>query len=197
MINEARLQDTTTCINPEIYHNLNPDLLMRGPACFDIFRLPIIFTCNKLECHYCYACDFKMQTRRLGGIFFTLCPVCRAEIVFEDVLTACNEIEQHLYFEVSKFSNGLQVHCSNLGCNLYTSYSQLTQHEIYQCLIKDITCLAESCHYVGNLKSIISYTIICPLHQINCHSCDSKWPVTVYGHNCIKAFETKVLIDKV
>ena len=195
--NEARLQDTTAYINPEICDYFNADLLMRCPACFDISRFPIIFPCGHLECHYCYACDFKIRARRRGGIFFTICPVCRAEVRPEDVLTASNEIEQHPNSKVSNFYNGLRVLCSNLGCNLYTSYSQLTQHEIYQCPKRDITCPAESCPYVGTPKSIISHTIICPLHQIYCHSCDSKWPVTVYGHNCIKALQAKFLIDKV
>ena len=95
-----------------------------------------------------------------------------------------------------KFYNGLRVLCSNLGCNQYTSYSILTQHEIFQCLQRDISCPAESCPYVGNPRSIISHTIICP-HQIYCQSCESKWPVTVYGHNCIKALQSNFLIEKV
>ena len=58
-------------------------------------------------------------------------------------------------------------------------------------------CSAKSCLDVGDSESIIFYTINCPLHQIYCHSCNSQWPFTVYGHNFIKALQAKVLIDKV
>ena len=194
---EARLQDSTAYINEEICDYLNTDLLMRCPACFDLPRFPLIFPCGHLECHNCFSCDFKMRARRRGGIFFTICPVCRAEVRPENVLTVSRDIEQHPNSKVSKFYNGLRVLCSNLGCNQYTSYSQLTQHENFQCPQRDISCPAESCPYVGNPESIISHTIICPLHQIYCHSCESKWPVTVYGHNCIKALQAKFLIEKV
>ena len=194
---EARLQDSTAYINPEICDYINTDLLMRCPACFDIPRFPLIFPCGHLECHICYSCDFKMRVLRRGGIFFTICPVCRAEVHPDSVFTALREIEQHPYSKVSKFYNELRVLCSNLGCNQYTSYSQLTQHEMFKCPQRDISCPAESCPYVGNPERLISHTIICPLHQIYCHSCDSKWPVTVYGHNCIKALQAKFLNEKV
>ena len=72
----------------------------------------------------------------------------------------------------------------------------MIEHESFKCPQRDISCQAESCPYVGNPESIIFHTIICPLHQIYCHSCDSKWPVTVYGHNCIKALQAKFLIEK-
>ena len=73
----------------------------------------------------------------------------------------------------------------------------MTQHEFYQCQKRDISCPAESCPYVGYPVSIITHTIICPLHQIYCHSCDTKLPVTVYNHSCIKALQAKFLIEKV
>ena len=73
----------------------------------------------------------------------------------------------------------------------------MTKHEIFQCSQRDISCPAESCPYVGNPESIISHTIICPLHHIYCQSYESKWPLTVYGHNCIKALQAKFLIEKV
>ena len=138
-----------------------------------------------------------MRSLRRGGIFFTLCPLCRGEVRPEAVLTASCEFEQHPNSKISKFYNGLRVLCSNSECNQYTSYTQLTQHEIFQCSHRDISCPAESCPYVGAPESITSHTIICPLHQIYCHSCDSNWPVTVYGHNCIKALQAKFLIEKV
>ena len=164
---------------------LNTDLLMRCPTCFDIPRLFLIFSSGHLECHMCYLCDFKMLLLRRGEIFFTTCPVCRAEVSPDSIFTASREIEQHPNSKVSWFYKGLRVLCSNLGCNQYTSYFQLTQHDSFKCPKRDISCQAESCPYVGNPESIISHTSSCPLHQIDCHSCDSKWPVTVYGHNCI------------
>ena len=79
---------------------------MRCPACFDIPRFPLIFPYGHLECHLCYSCDFKMRVRRRGGIFFTICPVCRAEVRPDSVFTASREIEQHPNSKVSKFYNG-------------------------------------------------------------------------------------------
>ena len=117
---------------------------MRCPACFDIPRFPLIFSCGHLDCHNCYSCDIKMRARRRGGIFFSTCFVCRAEVRPEVVLTATREIEQHPNFIVSKFYNGLLVLCSNLAFNQYTSYFQLTQHIIFQCRQRDIFCKAET-----------------------------------------------------
>ena len=90
--NEARLQDSRAYINPEIFNYLNIDLLMRCPACFDNSRFPLIFPCGHLEFHNCFSCDFKMRACRRGGIFFTICPVCRAEVRPEGVLTVSREI---------------------------------------------------------------------------------------------------------
>lgn len=59
---------------------------------------------------------------------------------------------------------------------------------------RDISCSAKSCPYVVASKSIIPYTIICPLNQIYYYSCDSKWLVTIYGHNCIKVVQANFLI---
>ena len=107
MVNvEARPQDSSAYINPEICNYLKTDLLMRCPAYFDIPRIILIFPCGHPECHMCYSCDFKMRACRRGGIFFTICPVCRAEVRLEGVLTASHEIEQHLTSKVSKFYNG-------------------------------------------------------------------------------------------
>ena len=170
---------------------------MRCPACFDIPRFPLIFPCGHLECHNCYSCDFKMRALCREGILFTICPVCRAEVSPEVVLTASREIEQHPNSKVFKFYNGLLLLCSNVGSNQYTSYFLLTQHEIFQFPQRYISCPAESCPYVGDPESIISNTSNCPIHQIYCHSFDSKWPVIVYGHNCIKARQAKFLIKKI
>ena len=95
---EARLQDSTAYINPEISDYLNTDLLMRCPAYFDISSFFLIFPCGHLECYMCYSCDFKMRVRRRGGIFFTICTVCRAEVRPDNVITlfkASRKIEQH------------------------------------------------------------------------------------------------------
>ena len=38
-------------------------------------------------------------------------------------------------------------------------------------------------------------TINCPLHHIYCITCESIWPVTVYGHNCTKFLQAKRIIN--
>ena len=110
---EAYFQDFTAYINPEICDDLNNDLLMRCPACFDIPHFPLIFPSGHLEYHNCYSCDFKMLARRREELFFTIFPVCPAEVRPEDVFTVSCEIEQHPHSKVSKFFNGLRVLCSN------------------------------------------------------------------------------------
>ena len=145
---------------------------MQCLACFEFPRFTLICSCGHLECHICYSCDFKMRSLRRGRSFFTLCPLCRAEVRPEAVLTASSEIEQQPNSKISKFYNGLRVLCSNSGFNEYTSYTQLTQHEIFQCSQRDICCSAESCPYIGTPDSITSHTNICLLHQIYCLSCD-------------------------
>ena len=111
--NEARIQEPESYINLEICDFVNTDLIMRCPACFEVPRVLLIFLCGHLECHICYSCDFKMRSLRRGRSFFTLCPLCRAEVRPEAVLTASSEIEQHPNYKISKFYNCLQVLCSN------------------------------------------------------------------------------------
>ena len=93
---------------------------MRCPTCVEVPRFPLIFPYVHLECHICYSCDFKVRSLRRGRSGFTLCPVCRAEVRPDAVLTASSEIEQHPNSTISKFVNGVQVLCSNSGCNQCT-----------------------------------------------------------------------------
>ena len=78
--NNASLQEPKAYINPEMCNYLNTDLLMRCPACFDIFRFSLNFQFRHLECHIFLSYYFKMHAPRRGGIFFTLCPFIREEV---------------------------------------------------------------------------------------------------------------------
>ena len=188
---EARKEEIKTIIDPTNCDFLTADTVVLCPACFDIPRFPLIFSCGHLECHKCYMADFKTRARRRGSTFFTICPMCRAEVRPETVLTASLEIKHHPNSKISKFYSGLRVQCSNFGCNQFIPYTQLTQHEVFQCPERNIQCPAESCPCIGRPKELLSHTIICPLHHIYCNTCESVWPVTVFGHNCIKVLQAK------
>ena len=83
------------------------------------------------------------------------------------------------------------MHCSNLGCNQFIPYTQLTQHEVFQCPERNIQCPAESCPCIGLPKDLLAHTINCPLHHIYCNTCETVWPVTVFGHYCNKVLQAK------
>ena len=127
--------------------------------------------------------DFKSRSRRRGNTFFTICPMCRAEVRPETALTATLEIKHHPSSKISKFYNSLRVNCSNLGCNQFIPYTQLTQHELLHCPKQNIRCPAEGCPCVDRPNELFAHTINCPLHHIYFNTCESIWPVTVYAHN--------------
>ena len=153
--NETRLQDFTAYINPEICDYPITDLC-------DVRRV-LILTATR---------SFLLRSSRMSQLLFmwlqNACTPSRGKFLynmsrmsswdlFEVVLTASREIEQHSNFKVSKFYNNLLVLCSNLGCNQYTSYFLLTQYEIFQCPQRYIFCSAESCPYVGDRESSITH----------------------------------------
>ena len=189
------MEEVKTVMDPTNCEYLTVDTVMLCPACFDIPRFPLIFPCGHLECHKCYIADFKSRARRRGNTFFTICPMCRAEVRPETILTATLEIKHHPSSKISKFYNGLRVHCSNLGCNQIIPYTQLTQHELFQCLERNIRCPAEGCPCVGRPNELLAHTVNCHLHHVYCNTCDSIWPITVYGHNCTKFLQAKRIIN--
>ena len=121
--------------------------------------------------------------------------MCRADVRPETVLTAKLEIKHYPSSKISKFYNGLRVHCSNLGCNQFILYSQLTQHELFKCLKRNIRCPAEGYPCVGRPNELLAQTLNCPLHHVYCIICDSICPVTVYGINCNKFLQVKRIIN--
>ena len=128
---EARIEEVKTVMDPTNCEYLTANAVVHCPACFDIPRFPLIFLSGHLECHKCYIPDFKSRARRRGNPFFTICPMCRAEVRPETVLTATLEIKHHPSSKISNFYNSLRVNCSNLSCNQFIPYTKLKQHELF------------------------------------------------------------------
>ena len=120
---EARIEEVKTVIDPTNCDYITADTVVLCPACFDIPGFQLIFPCGYLECHKCYRADFKSRPRRRGNTFFTICPMCWAEVCPETVLTAPLEIKQYPSSKISKFYNGLRVHFSNFKCNQFIPYT--------------------------------------------------------------------------
>ena len=188
-----RLRDPKSTIDLATCKFLNTETVMNCPVCLEIPRFPLIFPCGHLECNNCYKKDFKLRARRRGTDFYTLCPLCRAEVNPELVITVSTEVRDHPSSKVSKFYNELSVRCENMACNEFIPFFRITQHEIFECSKRDIQCPARNCPCIGKPNEIIIHTINCPLHQIYCQNCNSHWPVTVFGHNCNKTLLAKLL----
>ena len=92
---ETRKEEIKTIIDPTNSDFLTADTVVLCPACFDIPRFPLIFSCGHLECHKCYMADFKSRARRRESTFFTIFLMCCAEVRPETVLTASHEIKHH------------------------------------------------------------------------------------------------------
>ena len=176
--------------------NLNRDTCQRCPSCFEIPRYPIIFPCGHLECHSCYVKDFKLRGLRRDTSFYTVCPNCRAEVSPDLVRTVREEIQLQHTSKAAQFYSTIRVRCNNMGCNLFTPYLELDQHELYQCPRREVECPAKFCPCAGTPDCMEAHTTTCPLHYIWCQDCYSKWPVCGYHHSCLKSLQARVLSNK-
>ena len=70
------------------------------------------------------------------------------------------------------------------GCEQTLLLEQINHHEMYECLHRNIQCVAPYCKFINKLKTVINHFIKCPFHLIYCAECKALSNVSVLKHNC-------------
>jgi hypothetical protein len=201
VIRKSRITDLPNVIDASLIQNLDNERAQRCCICLEIARFPIIFPCGHFECSACHVGDFTARAIRRGSLYYSPCPLCRADVSPFKAHTLQQEIALSSSSSadssnVVRFYSELRVHCSNAGCDKTLPYAELNRHEMLLCAHRIIQCPARHCPCYARPDVIIAHTINCPLHYTWCAHCHEGISVTVAGHSCEKILQRSILLGK-
>jgi Zinc finger, C3HC4 type (RING finger) len=191
---QPRNRNPNTTIDPLQIENPDHTNVVRCPVCFDIPRFPIISKCNHVLCNECFVKNFTSKMSHRGNDYFTKCPECRAHLGITDVQTYQHYKLTNPNSTASSFYGSIKVVCDNAGCNQFICFDELNEHEMFNCLFRKIVCPAKLCPAVGPAEQILNHTLKCPLHSIWCGVCYTKYSCVVFGHNCEKMLQRRIIM---
>ena len=194
--NQTRHTDLPKSLDPCEFDNVLPSEVQKCSTCFEVPRYPLIFPCGHIECSSCYRDDFKIRAIRLGEDFITTCPICRAQVNPFNVKTLMQEINSNPESPVVKFYQKLNVRCSNKDCNLFITFSDLTDHELLKCSHRNIRCPASNCWVTARPEIMCIHACNCPLQVVWCAVCAIRISVIATGHSCEKMLQRNILLGR-
>ena len=181
--NQVRFQPLSANLDPQLFYNVTPDQVIKCAVCFEVPRVPVVFTCGHSLCCDCYQTDFDERACHRNDEYYCQCPVCRAEVNPFNTRTILQEISLNPDSSISKFYSSLNIKCSNVGCNLYFNYRDINEHEMLKCSMRIIKCPAAKCPCVSKVDIMRVHAVNCSHNHFWCSTCMEKMSV-VACHGC-------------
>jgi len=182
--NQVRNQPLSANLDPLLFDNVTPEQVMKCCTCFEVPRFPIVLTCGHLQCCDCYQTDFIERSRRRNEAYYCPCPVCRAEVNPFNTRTILQELSLNAESSVSKFYLSLNIKCSNVSCNLYYNFQDISDHEMLKCSMRNIKCPTVKCPCISKVDVMRVHAINCWFNYFWCSTCMEKISVVVTYHDC-------------